>query len=501
MSDDTLRYNQVRQKSVHNSFQRSEGVYDQLFYWRVRSLEADIHTGHPFDTDMRPDDWFVYHFTFDPYSSVHKLSQFLQMCAGFHRAVPDHEVVTLFLDIKDGFPRTIDAARSRRRFDERLEAQLGDALFRPADLQARDPAAGSLTDVVQGAGWPTLAELRGKFIVVLTGSELQLGNYIGVGESAVDRAAFVSGNAKKKADIGADRDVVIYNMSKDHVALAQDVAKRGYVSRAYYIDDAELWAEAEAAGCNHIATDMVNARVDRWASTSGSSGFPFEALSGPTPKADARGAIGGMWARSGDIWGREDSCLFHYRTTAAADADQRYVFAISGPNSHTENWTKGGLMVRESTDPGSCYFGVFRPGTGSGLRVQYRQKTDRSTTVLERHVGSNWTFGSHFDQDTLVFVKLEVGDGGRRVAGFGSVDGARWTELGAVTFDEPLLLHGLSASAHGQRRGAKFLFVAPADQPAPSFDRTVAIGPRDDPAEGWVDWNGTKRWRVNRLSR
>ena len=104
MSYETLRYNEVRQKSVHNCFQRSEGVYDQLFYWRVRSLEVDIHTAHPFDGGARADDWFVYHHLVDLYSSVHRLSHFLQMCAGFHRAVPDHEVITLFIDIKDGFP-------------------------------------------------------------------------------------------------------------------------------------------------------------------------------------------------------------------------------------------------------------------------------------------------------------------------------------------------------------------------------------------------------------
>ncbi len=498
MSYETLRYNEVRQKSVHNCFQRSEGVYDQLFYWRVRSLEVDIHTGHPFDDDVRPDDWFVYHFTFDPYSSVHKLGQFLQMCAGFHRAVPQHEVVTLFIDIKDGFPRTSGAARSRRRFDELLDRHLGANLFRPLDLMARDPDAPTLTDVVQNVGWPTLAELRGRFIVVLTGSSEQLGNYIGTGETQADRSAFVSGSATKRSDIGKDRDIVIYNMSKDHVKLAKEVGDRGYVSRAYYIDDEELWAEAVQAGCNHIATDMVNSRVDPWADTSGPTGFPFEAHTGSTPQEVEAGSVAGAWARSGDIWEREDSCFFRYHEYDAADADQTYVFAISGPNSHTENWTKGGIVARESDDPDACYFGVFRPGTGSGLRVQYRRRAGRSTTVLERHIGSRWRFGSHFDQDTLVFVRLRISDGGRRARGFGSVDGRRWTELGDVTFDEPLLLQGLAVSAHDQGRGAKFLFIARDGRPLP-FDRDAPMP--EGETTGWFDADGMRRWRVDRFSR
>ena len=43
-----LRYNEVRQISSHNAFQRFEGIYDQVVYWRIRSLEIDPHRGKPF---------------------------------------------------------------------------------------------------------------------------------------------------------------------------------------------------------------------------------------------------------------------------------------------------------------------------------------------------------------------------------------------------------------------------------------------------------------------
>ena len=499
MSYETVRYNEVRQKSVHNCFQRSEGVYDQLFYWRVRSLEVDIYTGHPFESRVHRADWYVYHHLLDLYSSVHQLSHFLQMCAGFHRAVPDHEVVTLFIDIKDGFPDSATANRSRRRFDELLDRHLGGNLFRPADLQARQPDASTLTEVVQGAGWPTLAELRGKFVVVLTGSELQLGDYIGVHGSPTERSAFVSGNVKKKADIGADRDVVVYNMSDEHVQHAREVGAQGYVSRAYYINDEVLWAAAVDAGCNHIATDNVNSRVDPWADTSGPTGFPFELLTGSTPRWSEAGPVAGVWADSGDIWNREDSCFLRCHEFADDDADRTYVFAISGPNSHTENWTKGGVVARESTDADAAYFGVFRPGTGSGLRVQYRQEAEHTTTVLDRHIGSRWRFGSHLDQDTLVFVKLRITDGGKRARGYGSVDGRRWTELGDVTFKSRLVVQGLAVSAHDQGRGAKYLFVPRHRGQSLPFEQDVPIP--ETGATGWYDDEGMKRWRVDRLGR
>ena len=504
MAYDDLRYNDVRQKSIHNSFQRIEGIYDQIVYWRVRSLEADIHTSHVFDdpeTGGDFDEWFVYHHTFDMSSSVHTLHDFLRVCAGAHRALPDHEVITLFLDIKDGFPTRITSAHSRARFDALLQHHLGEHLYRPADLMGRDSGAGSLREVVQGVGWPTLRELRGRFIVVLTGSEHQLSNYVSSREAPTDRLAFLSGNVESKGDIGRDDDFVVYNMSRKHVGLAADVGRQGFVSRAYYIDDRTAWDAAETAHCHHIATDMVNSRTDRWSSVAGPTGFAFRALDGPTPREVEPGAVGAIWARSGDVWEREDSCYFQYRERGPADVDQSYVFAVCGPNSHTEDWTKGGIMVRETTDPRSPYFAVFRPGNGDGLRVQFRVESGQATTALEGHIGPTWRFGSRFSQDSLVYVRLDVSQAGRRCAAFGSIDGVEWVQLGAFDFEQPLTLHGLAVSSHGQRRGAKYLFVVPDGGPRPPFDRERAIGPTGDRAEGWADWKGSRRWRVDRFSR
>lgn len=504
MTYDHLRYDEVRQKSVHNAFQRIEGIYDQIVYWRIRSLEADIHTSHLFDapeTGGDFDEWFVYHHTFDMWSSVHTLDDFLRVCAGAHRALPEHEVITLFLDIKDGFPAGLFDPHSRVRFDALLDHHLGGHLYRPADLIARDPTAGSLRELVQGVGWPTLRELRGKFVVVLTGSEHQLSNYVAAGEAATDRLAFLSGYVESTADIGGRDDVVVYNMSRAYVGLAADVGRHGFVSRAYYIDDRDAWNDAERARCHHVATDMVNARTDPWTSTTGPTGFPFQALDGPTPRVVEPGTVGGIWARSGDIWDRADSFYFQHREYDTIGGDQSYVFAVCGPNSHTEDWTKGGIMARETTDPGSRYLGVFRPGAGHGLRVQFRAEPDGPTTVLERHLGERWRFGSRFAQDSLVHLRLDVSSGGHHCVGFGSIDGVEWTRLGELDFPRPLRLHGLAVSSHGQRRGAKFLFVVPGGTAPPAFDRELAIGPPGDRPTGWVDWNGRRRWRIDRFGR
>lgn len=58
MPYEDLRYNEVRQTSSHNAFQRPEGIYDQVVYWRIRSLEIDLHRGKPGRNGLKRD-WYI----------------------------------------------------------------------------------------------------------------------------------------------------------------------------------------------------------------------------------------------------------------------------------------------------------------------------------------------------------------------------------------------------------------------------------------------------------
>jgi len=71
----------------------------------------------------------------------------------------------LFLDLKDDFAGTHNAAA----LDELLVDSLGDRLFVPQDLLDRAPGARSLHAAIDTAGWPTVDELEGRVLVVLTG--------------------------------------------------------------------------------------------------------------------------------------------------------------------------------------------------------------------------------------------------------------------------------------------------------------------------------------------
>ena len=40
-----LKYNEIQQKNSHNSYERSEGLLDQMLYHHCRTIEIDAHLG------------------------------------------------------------------------------------------------------------------------------------------------------------------------------------------------------------------------------------------------------------------------------------------------------------------------------------------------------------------------------------------------------------------------------------------------------------------------
>lgn len=491
-----LRYNDVRQKSTHNAFQRREGIADQFLYWRIRSMEVDLHIADVFDRSTKGD-WAVYHDWHDPLSSVAKLSQFLGICRGLTRAVPDHEVLTIFLDMKDPFSVSKRANHSWAALDALLIKHLGRALYRPRNLLKRSRSSTSLRGSVAAAGWPRLEELQGKIIVVLTGSKDDLKNYATTPKAALDRAAFLSTPVDAAQDIPGGGDTVFFNLNAlKHPDLVPLVGPLGYIARTYYVDKKHDWERAAKAGAHHLATDNVNERRDAWAATRNELGYPFERVDAAPIEIEERCTASGVWARSEDMWGRTDSFHFNYRRCSAGSLNATYQYAIASPNSHTDDFTKGAVMVRESLAPDAAYFAVVRIGEKHGLRVQFRPGTGDSTMSMGPKIGPNGLFGPDLAQDTIVHVRLKLDRGGKRARAWGSADRSSWTMLGRFEFDKPLRFHGLAVSSHGQRRGAKFLFVSPDPAAERMFEHDADIDDRSDQA-GWSDASGVGRWVVD----
>lgn len=499
VSIDGLRYNEVQQKSVHNTFQRSESIADQFLYWRVRSMEIDVHHADVFGNSTKGD-WAVHHDWYDPISTVAKLSQFLRMVRGLNRLVPKHEVLTLFIDIKDPFPKFASARHGWRAFDALLDKELGSRLFRPANLLKRSRGATRLRDALDVRGWPTLTSLRGKMIVVLTGSPTQLANYAIGPAAALKRSAFVSAPVDGARDIPGSGDEVFFNINGEkNLQLVNRVHPVGCIARAYYLNTPELWAGAEAASCHHLATDKVNERIDRWASTRNADGFPFQHIGGSSVDATELGATCGIWARTDDLWGERDSFVFNHRRPTRSHRDTTLDFAIAGPNSHTEDFVKGAVLARAGLDPDDEYFGVVRLGQKHGLRVQFRARKGAPTTTIKPAIGPSGAFGYDIDQDTIVHVRLKIDRSGKRARAWGSYDRRVWQHIGAFEFTRPLRHQGIGVSAHGQRRGVKFVFVPAGRTAQIAFDQVTVIG-YDDDHRGWVDWSAHGRWKTTGFS-
>lgn len=449
------RYDEVRQKSAHNSFQRDEALFDQLVYHRIRSLEFDIHVGKTLEPDVAGD-WYVYHVdVVDDDTSCATLSRCLEQVAALARVVPEHEVVTLWLDLKDGF----DAEHRPEDLDARLQAAFGGRLWTPGELLAGCPGAGTLQEALTlpGCDWPELAALRGRVVVALTGGDLEdpsgaLASYL-AGDPAT-RAAFVAPGLADAAAIAERGEAVIFNLSVDEVALAEPVRAANLVSRVWVLDDEAAWTEAAQAGAHHLASNKVNATVDPWASTAGAAGWPFTCIDGCDAPASEVAAIVAADVDSGDLWGESDEAVFAHMPVVAGDVT--ITAAIAMMSSHVEPWAKACVGARVGVAADAPYLAVCRPADDHPLSVQLRAVAGGSTEGIDLAPVDG------LSAETPAFVRLERA--GTCVRGLGSADGLAWAKIAEHCFAQTPMHLGLLASSHGA--GAlRHLYVGVAAQP------------------------------------
>lgn len=90
----------------------------------------------------------------------------------------------------------------------------------------------------------------------------------------------------------------------------------------------------------------------------------------------------------------------------------------SGLTSGTQPWSKAGIIIKQSTTPGSPYAAMT--GTGSnGVRMQYNYSHDiAGTPGTATAAAPQW---------------LRLTRSGSTITGYDSTDGAHWTQVGTVT--------------------------------------------------------------------
>ncbi len=274
---EALPYDRLQQKSVHNAYQRKESLADQLEVYQLRSLELDIFPSKK--GKMAPAmDWFVYHSPIDQKSSVNYLSDGLDVLKKFHEEDPNHEVITVFMDIKAPFQNDGHLAED---LDQLLKASLGSILWSPSDLMARCPDSLTLQSSVQKSDcdWPSLQALRGRILFVLTSAPILA--YVANGSKAQERSAFIAPQITSLSAIENFPFAVFFNMEKS-VALRGDVLRglhqRNLIGRTWDVNDARTWKALASLPIQHIATDKVNTQKDPWSTTLDADGHVFRVI-------------------------------------------------------------------------------------------------------------------------------------------------------------------------------------------------------------------------------
>lgn len=449
-----LRYDELRQKSSHNSYQRNEALIDQLVYHRVRSLELDLHVGKTGQSTV-PGDWFIYHTDIvDDGTSCRLLSDCLGELQAFAQAVPEHEVVTLWLDLKDDWA---DAHRPAQ-LDAMLDAMLGEATWGPAALRDACPGAADLASAAtdSACGWPSVVGLRGRVLVALTGGNIAnpgtpLSIYLQEGQRA-----FVAPSVTTLEDLlDPDPRIAIYNANVGDTSAIAAAAAAGFVVRAWDANDEAAWDEGVGAGAHHLGTNAVNLHRDPWTITHDADGWPFTCREPCTAVGPEPGAIVGMSVDSGDIWSTADEFRFAYVDRTAAP-DGEWSALVSTVNSWVEPFAKGCLMARAGLGPGAPYFAVCRPADEEPLRVQIRETAGASTQAIEDDVVPSSTVSP----TSVAWVRLVLSDDGLCATGLGAWQRGQWVAIGSHCFTTPLTHQGLAASSHDSGP-VKLLFVDP----------------------------------------
>jgi len=161
-------------------------------------------------------------------------------------------------------------------------------------------------------------------------------------------------------------------------------------------------------------------------------------IGSPVPPGNQSLSAGTWTVQAGgaDIFGSSDQ--FHFvGQTLASDGS---VSAHVASQQNTSGWAKAGVMLRQTADPGSMYYGVFVT-PGNGIVVQYRKAQGGTTSQPVKVTGT-------------APVYLMVSRAGSAYTAYTSSDGTSWTALvgSSVTLSmSGSVLAGLAATSHNTK--------------------------------------------------
>lgn len=193
---------------------------------------------------------------------------------------------------------------------------------------------------------------------------------------------------------------------------------------------------------------------------------------GATGSASGSGGSFSVSGAGADIWGTADAFRYVY-TTLTGDGS---VVSEVTSEQYVANWTKAGVMMRETLDPSSTQaFMLVSPG--KGLAFQRRVATGGVSTNTAGAMAT-----------APYFVKLTRS--GTTITAAQSTDGSNWTVVGSDTIAmAPTIYVGVAVGSHvyGTLAAATFAStsVATAGPPPGSTETLVFFRHGEKPANGY----------------
>jgi regulation of enolase protein 1 (concanavalin A-like superfamily) len=205
-----------------------------------------------------------------------------------------------------------------------------------------------------------------------------------------------------------------------------------YVGLAVSSHDATRTATATF---DHVSAARIAPLPQGWtASDVGSVG-----VAGSAQESAGTFTVSGAGA---DVWGTADA--FHYAYTSLGGNGS--IVARVNSVEHVAPWTKAGVMIRASLDPGSPQ-AFMLVSAGKGLAFQRRAAAGGVSTS---------TPGDALTAPQWVKLVRE----GQTISAWASADGVVWTFVGQDTFSMAATVYvGLSVSSHDATRLAMATFT------------------------------------------
>jgi len=156
-----------------------------------------------------------------------------------------------------------------------------------------------------------------------------------------------------------------------------------------------------------------------------------------------------MTAGGGDIWAAADQLHFAWQNLPADGS----VSAQVASQQNTGPWAKAGVLLRQTTDAGSPYYGVFVTPV-NGIVVQYRTAAGAAT---------NGIFVGGVAPVYLRATRFTNSSGTQSYTAYTSPDGVTWTEVPGSTVSFAMtgaVLAGFGADSYSQVVSTQVVFNA-----------------------------------------